>query len=119
MHFKSIYAIRLYELLKKEANIVQRYQKTSEFHKEFKLSFLREAFGIEDTQYSKINDFKRFTIEPAKREINEKTELQISEVMYGKTGRAISRITFHVTVMAMDDDDDNSCSGQAKPDTFI
>lgn len=96
LHFKSIYSIRLYELLKKEAQIVERYQHKKQFEKEFSYFELREAFEIEKKEYAKFNDFKRKTIEPAVTEICDKTDLNIYDVIYGKTGRAISRILFKV-----------------------
>ena len=105
LHFKSIYAIRLYEILKKEAQIVERYQKKKSFEKEFTYEFLREAFGIGKKEYAKFNDFKRKTIEPAVTEIYDKTELNISEVKYGKTGRAVSKITFVVEIRSKADGD--------------
>ncbi len=98
LHFKSIYSIRLYELLKKEAQIVETYQHKRHFEKEFSYPELREAFEIGKKEYAKFNDFKRFTIEPAVTEIYDKTELNISDVKYGKTGRAVSKITFVVDI---------------------
>ena len=105
LHFKSIYSIRLYELLKKEAQIVETYQHKRHFEKEFSYVELREAFEIGKKEYAKFNDFKRFTIEPAVTEIYDKTELNISEVKYGKTGRAVSKITFVVEIRSKADGD--------------
>ena len=105
LHFKSIYAIRLYELLKKEAQIVQRYQKKKNFEKEFSYEFLREAFGIQKGEYKLFADFRRKAIEPAVTEIYDKTEFNIADVRYGKTGRAVSKIIFVVEIREKADGD--------------
>jgi plasmid replication initiation protein len=98
LHFKSVYSVRLYELLKKEAQIVEKYQNKKHFEKEFSYIELREAFGIEKKEYKLFANFKKKTIEPAVTEIYDKTELNISDVKYGKTGRAVSKITFVVDI---------------------
>lgn len=98
LHFKSTYAIRLYELLKKEAQIVETYQHKRNFEKEFSYIELREAFGIGKNEYKLFANFKKKTIEPAVTEIYDKTELNITDVKYGKTGRAVSKITFVVDI---------------------
>lgn len=103
LHFKSVYAIRLYELLKKEAQIVERYQKKKNFEKEFSYKFLREAFGIGAKEYKLFADFRRKTIEPAVTEIYDKTELNIYDMVYKKTGRAVSHIVFKVELRSKAD----------------
>jgi plasmid replication initiation protein len=94
LHFKSIYSIRLYELLKKEVFKT----KNGQFSVYFEYEKLREYFGIGKKEYLQFNDFKRKTIEPATREISDKTDLFINDVKYGKTGRKITNITFFVGV---------------------
>jgi plasmid replication initiation protein len=105
LHFKSVYSVRLYELLKKEAQIVEKYQNKKHFEKEFSYIELREAFGIEKKEYKLFANFKKKTIEPAVTEIYDKTELNIYEVAYGKTGRAVSRVTFKVEIRSKADGD--------------
>jgi len=100
LHFKSVYAIRLYEMLKKEAfkAKIDPTSKTKRFEVEYTYEFMRESFVVEKKEYSQFNNFKRKTIEPAVTEIYDKTELNIYDVVYGKTGRAISRILFKVEI---------------------
>jgi hypothetical protein len=43
-------------------------------------------------------DFRRKAIEPAVTEVYDKTEFNITDVKYGKTGRAVSKITFVVEI---------------------
>lgn len=99
LHFKSIYSIRLYELLKKEAF----KEKNGQFSVYFEYEDLRDKFGIGKKEYLQFNDFKRKTIEPATREISDKTDLIIADVKYGKTGRKITNITFFVGVRSEHD----------------
>jgi plasmid replication initiation protein len=94
IHFKSIYSIRLYELLKKEAF----KERNGYFDVLFEYGQLREDFGIGKKEYLKFNNFKQKAIEPATREISDKTDLYINNVRYGKTGRKITNITFCVQI---------------------
>ena len=95
LHFKSVYSIRLYELLKKEAF---KAKKNHQFEAEYSYEFLRESFGIEKNEYKLFADFKRFTVQVAVTEIYDKTELNIFDVQYKKTGRAVSHIVFRVEI---------------------
>ena len=95
LYFKSVYTIRLYELLKKEAFKAKQDKRLAI---EYSYVFLRQAFGITDKEYTQFNNFKRKAIEPAVAEVTAKTELNIYAVEYGKTGRAVSRVTFRVEV---------------------
>ena len=83
---KSIYAIRLYELLKQYESIGLRIML---------LSDLREYCGIVEVYYKKFNDFKRDVLERAKREINEKTDtfIDYEEI---KTSRKVTSIRFSI-----------------------
>lgn len=100
LHFKSVYSIRLYEMLKKEAFKAKKdpISNTKRFEVEYSYEAMRESFGIEKKEYKLFADFKRYTIQPAVTEIYDKTELNIYDVIYGKTGRAVSRIIFRVEI---------------------
>lgn len=94
IHFKSVYSIRLYELLKKDLFKA----KNGQFSVYFEYTDLREKFGVGKKEYSLFTNFKQKTIEPATREISDKTDLCIDDVKYGKTGRAITNMTFFVSI---------------------
>lgn len=64
----SVYAIRVYEMLKKNEILGKRI---------FGISELRTKLGLTKNQYSRISDFKRFVLDIACREINVKTDLVI------------------------------------------
>lgn len=95
LHFKSIYSIRLYELLKKESF---KSNSNGQFSVYFEYEKLREYFGVSKKEYLTFNNFKQKTIEPATREITDKTDLIIADVKYGKTGRKVTNMTFFVGV---------------------
>ncbi len=99
MDFKSQYSIRFYELLKMDAYKA----KNSQFEKYFDVSELRLLLGIGKKDYALFADFRRFAIEPAISEISDKTDLFITEVKYGKTGRKITNVTFFVGVRSKDE----------------
>lgn len=107
LHFKSVYSIRLYEMLKKEAfkAKLDQISKTKRFEVEYSIEVMRESFGIGKNEYKLFANLKKKTIEPAVTEIYDKTELNIYEVAYGKTGRAVSRVTFKVEIRSKADGD--------------
>ena len=91
--FKSQYSIRLYELLKMDVFKA----KNGQFERVFAVKELRLIFGIEKNEYPLFADFKRRVIEPAMCEVS-KTDLNIIEAKYGKTGRKVTSITFVVMI---------------------
>jgi plasmid replication initiation protein len=99
MDFKSQYSIRLYELLKMDAFKV----KNGQFEKFFEVSELRLILGIDKKDYAFFADFRRFVIKSAISEISDKTDLFIVDVIYGKTGRKVTNITFVVGVRSKDE----------------
>jgi plasmid replication initiation protein len=93
----SIYSMRVYELLK-------QYQKIGE--RVLKLQELREMLGIKKTEYTRYNDFKRYVIQQAHKEINEKTDIRMDYEEI-KQGRKVVAIRFYVkprNKYARDDD---------------
>jgi hypothetical protein len=58
----------------------------------YNLVELRRKFNIEDSEYTRFNDFSRFVINPALQEINEITDLSIINCEYLKSGRKITSI---------------------------
>jgi plasmid replication initiation protein len=94
MDFKSQYSIRLYELLKMDSFKL----KNGQFEKYFEVSELRLILGVDKKDYALFADFRRFVIQPATTEISDKTDLFINDVLYGKTGRKVTNITFVVGV---------------------
>jgi hypothetical protein len=84
---QSVYAMRIYELLKQYRKIGERVLSIAE---------LREMLGIEPHKYQFINDFRRYVIDIAQREINTKTDIRF-EYQELKEGRKITDIRFIVS----------------------
>lgn len=82
----SIYAIRIYEILKKHETIGAR---------KIFIDELRKILAIKDTQYKRFNDFTRRVLEIAKKEINTKTDLEIDYKLI-KNGRKFEIIEFFI-----------------------
>ena len=82
MEFESVYSMRFYELLSG-----QREPLT------YGIEDLKERFQI-SKKYRQINDFLKRVIEPAKKELDEKSPYSFTYQM-NKTGRKFTSITFH------------------------
>jgi plasmid replication initiation protein len=91
VNFTSIYAIRFFEFVKENQF---KADENGGFQFTFEYARLRKLFDISDKEYKLFSGFKRDVIESAISEINEKTNFSI-EVSYGKTGRAVTHITFN------------------------
>ena len=100
VNFKNQYTIRIYELLKME---VFRYKSIGKFSKDFKYEDLRVLLAISKKEYLLFGDFKKRIIAPSVDEISTHTDLEITEVRYGKTGRKVTDITFCVTIRTADE----------------
>ena len=83
---RSVYAIRLYELLKQYEKAGCRVNHIKD---------LREMLGIEEDEYKRFFDFERRVLKLAIDEINKKTDLEVS-YKKKKTGRKITHIEFTI-----------------------
>ncbi|MBF0230460.1 MAG: RepB family plasmid replication initiator protein, partial [Desulfamplus sp.] len=99
LKLRSIYAIRLYELLLKE----YCYYGKKRFIFRFSIKDLKEILGIEDKQYSQIISFKMKVLNIAERELKAKSDFYF-EYKTIKTGRAITDIEFIVIDKAKKED---------------
>lgn len=81
----SAYAVRLYELL-----IAWRSTGKTPI---FELDDFRTKLGVEPNEYSRMNNFKRFVLDIALRQINEHTDIAVGYKQY-KQGRSISGFSF-------------------------
>lgn len=82
MAFESVYSMRFYELLSG-----QKYPLSYSFDD------LKAMFQIEG-KYKQVNDFLRYVVEPAKKELDEKSPYSF-EYKINKTGRKYTSITFY------------------------
>lgn len=82
-HLNSVYALKLYELL---------YQYRNQGWRQVTVEDLRFFFGCVDT-YPLFKRFNQMVIEPAIKEISEKTDILV-QAEYIRTGRFITSIKF-------------------------
>lgn len=111
-HFKSLYSIRIFELLKKE-----EFKADSQgyFKRTFEYDELREKLGIEK-EYSSFADFRRYIVATANKEISENSDIVITQIDYPKTGRKVTHIVFHCEKKPKEDN--HSEEGKGKPETL-
>lgn len=82
---KSIYAIRIYELLKEDEYKKKRI---------FKVSELRQILGLPDNKYKLYADFKRRIIEFAREELINKCDIYFTYKEFKSHSRKIEEIEF-------------------------
>jgi len=86
LQFKSIHALRLYEILKKNSAIGAAA---------FEIDNLKKMLGVQKDEYPKYADVKRRILKIAKQEINEKSDIWI-EFEEIKEGRKVHEIEFKI-----------------------
>ncbi|MFT9846229.1 replication initiation protein [Aneurinibacillus sp. REN35] len=84
MQLRSVYSIRIYELLKQYAQIGTRT---------FDVEDLKFTLGIERNEYEKYGHFKSRVLKVAQKELDEKTDIffDMEEI---KAGRKVAKICF-------------------------
>jgi len=97
--FSGQYSIRFYELFKMDAF----KEKNGQFEMYFEIARLRLILGLSENDYPFFANFKDRVIKPAIQEINEKTDLHIKNVRYGKTGRKTTNVTFTIVVLSKEE----------------
>ncbi|MCB0370357.1 MAG: replication initiation protein [Bdellovibrionales bacterium] len=86
--FKSSYSIRFYELLKMNEYL----GKGGQFYRKFCLKELRDYLQIDAGKYENFKDLRVFVLESSIREINEYSDITVTNIEYLKKGRAVSDI---------------------------
>jgi plasmid replication initiation protein len=86
IRLKSIYSIRIYELLKQYEKIGERVMMVDD---------LRHKLGLEKGQYRNFNSFKVYVLSSAQSEIEEKTDISF-EFEEIKIGRRVGKIRFFI-----------------------
>jgi len=80
----GVYPVRVYELLKQYESIGHRVLRVEE---------MKRMFEVSD-QYALFGDFNRWIIKPAIKEINEHTDIYVSDIERIKEGRKIVALRF-------------------------
>jgi len=104
IRLKSIYSIRIYELLKQYQGIGKRV---------LTIEALRKMMGIGSNEYDRYNDFKRYVLQVAHREINAKTDISFGyrEI---KLGRKVHELEFTITRKAPPAEPDKAAKQREK-----
>lgn len=84
IHLKSMFSIRIYELLK-------QYEKIG--HREFLLPELRSHLGVKDGEYPLYGNFKAKVLVVAQKELNARTDICFDFEEF-KFGRSVGKIKF-------------------------
>lgn len=95
--FKSVYSVRLYELIVQWKNAEPRKMPVFEVDK------LRGQLGVDTSQYQVMADFKKRVLDKAIAEINEHSDLIVSYEQV-KKGRVIIGFRFKITVKQAEKD---------------
>jgi len=88
MSFRSQYSGRIYELL---------YQYRTFGSRRFSLNELREMLGLAAKEYPLFADIRRFIIEPAIKDINKNTPMEVSHETE-KEGKKVTFIIFNMKI---------------------
>ena len=103
LEFKSIYSTLMYKLVKLHLG-----QNRNKFV--YSIDELRKLLQVEDKKYSNLNDFKKYVLEPAKRELS-KTEnhpIIFDYEHYGNKQRNVTHLQFTIhTALEMIEKDKN------------
>jgi len=86
LQFKSVHALRLYEILKKNSAIGSAI---------FEVGGLKKILGVQKDEYPKYANFKQRVLNTAQQEINEKSDILI-EFEEIKEGRKVHEIEFMI-----------------------
>ena len=92
---KSVYAIRIYELLQSE--IMTRILPRAGTDIELSVETLKECCGCESKAYKTFSNFRNRVIDIAVKEINEKTLYTLS-YDYVKKGKSVIGLIFHINM---------------------
>ena len=93
MKFESVYGMRFYELMSGQKDPIT-----------FGIDKLKEMFKLEE-KYKRVNDFLKYVIEPAKRELDKYSPFSF-EYRINKDGRKYKSITFYPVKIAKNQDPD-------------
>lgn len=92
---KSVYAIRLYELL--QSKIMTRILPRKDMDIELSVETLKECCECQSKAYNIFSNFRNRVIDIAVKEINEKTLFTLS-YDYVKKGKSIIALIFHINM---------------------
>jgi len=93
MGMKSTHSIRMYKVFRAERERTKKYKKVTQLT--YDLGELKAQLGV-GGKYKAIKDFRKYVLEPIKKEINEHSSEISVDYTCLKSGRRISGIQFEV-----------------------
>jgi len=98
IYMKSVYGIRIYELIRGQAGYENKQLSTQSFFIEMKISAIRMACGL-GTKYKQLGQLKERVLDTAIEQINANSNWRITDYKNGKKrGRTIQTIIFEVVL---------------------
>lgn len=93
-HMKSGPAIRMFQIFKAQRDRMRRHEKVSKLT--YEVESLKAILGIEG-KYPRFNSFRERVLDTIKKEINKFTSLELINLIYTRTGRKVTALTFVFT----------------------
>ncbi len=94
-HMKSGHAIRMFQIFKAQRDRMRRHEKVSKLT--YEVESLKIILGIEGKYHNRFNSFRERVLDIIKKEINKYTSLDLIDLVYTRSGRKVTALTFVFT----------------------
>jgi len=91
---KSGHAIRMFQIFKAQRDRMRRHEKVSKLT--YEVDSLKAILGI-GSKYPRFNSFRERVLDVIKKEINKFTSLELINLVYTRTGKRVTALTFVFT----------------------
>jgi len=91
---KSGHAIRMFQIFKAQRDRMRRHEKVSQLN--YKVEDLKAMLGIAG-KYPRFNSFRERVLDKIKQEINLYTSIDLINLIYTRTGKRVTALTFVFT----------------------
>jgi hypothetical protein len=91
---KSGHAIRMFQIFKAQRDRMRRHEKVSKLT--YEVNSLKAILGIEG-KYPRFNSFRERVLDTIKKEINTYTSLELINLVYTRSGKRVTALTFVFT----------------------
>jgi len=91
---KSGHAIRMFQIFKAQRDRMRRHEKVSKLT--YEVESLKAILGI-GSKYPRFNSFRERVLDVIKKEINKFTSLELINLIYTRTGKRVTALTFVFT----------------------
>ncbi len=94
MQMKSGHAIRMFQIFKAQRDRMRKHEKVSKLT--YEVEKLKAILGIEG-KYPRFNSFRERVLDTIKKEINKFTSLELINLVYIRSGKRVTALTFVFT----------------------